>query len=69
MCVFIFFVGSFMFVNNQFYMMYYTSLQADDMKVIVQLYDERPMAASIPNRATCTVVEAADVVKGSGPMP
>ncbi|XP_073054662.1 uncharacterized protein [Primulina eburnea] len=41
----------------------------DDMKVTVQLYDEKPMAASMPNRATCTVVEAADVVKGSGPMP
>ncbi|XP_073300916.1 uncharacterized protein [Primulina huaijiensis] len=41
----------------------------DDMKVTVQLYDEKPMAASMPNRATCTIVEAADVVKGSGPMP
>ncbi|XP_075521857.1 uncharacterized protein LOC142555081 isoform X2 [Primulina tabacum] len=41
----------------------------DDMKVTVQLYDEKPMAASMPNRAICTVVEAADIVKGSGPMP
>ncbi|PIN06433.1 hypothetical protein CDL12_21018 [Handroanthus impetiginosus] len=41
----------------------------DDMKVTVQLYDERPMSVSIPNRVTCTVAEAAQALKGSGPTP
>ncbi|KAK4380247.1 hypothetical protein RND71_002109 [Anisodus tanguticus] len=30
----------------------------DDMNVSVQLYDGRAMSASIPTRATCTVVES-----------
>lgn len=30
----------------------------DDMKVNVQLYNERAMSASIPTRVTCTVAES-----------
>ncbi|CAA2986465.1 uncharacterized protein LOC111405849 isoform X2 [Olea europaea var. sylvestris] len=41
----------------------------DDMKVIVQLYDERPMSASVPHRVTCTVTEAAEPIKGIGATP
>ncbi|KAK6163780.1 hypothetical protein DH2020_000644 [Rehmannia glutinosa] len=37
----------------------------DDMEVTVQLYDERPLSASIPHRVTCTVAEAAEALKGS----
>ncbi|KAL7154351.1 hypothetical protein ABFS83_04G228300 [Erythranthe nasuta] len=41
----------------------------EEMEVTVQLYDDKPLSASIPNRVTCTVTEAADAVKGSGPTP
>ncbi|CAI9768664.1 unnamed protein product [Fraxinus pennsylvanica] len=41
----------------------------DDMKVTVQLYDERPMSASVPQRVTCTVMEAAEPIKGIGATP
>ncbi|CAH9094556.1 unnamed protein product [Cuscuta europaea] len=46
----------------------YVYLQ-DDMKVSVQLYDERPMSASIPSRVTCTVAEAQIQVKGASVTP
>ncbi|KAL2239164.1 UNVERIFIED_CONTAM: Elongation factor P [Sesamum indicum] len=39
----------------------------DDMEVTVQLYDERPLSVKIPHRVTCTVTEAADSLRGSGP--
>lgn len=41
----------------------------DEMEVTVQLYDERPLSASIPDRVTCTVVDAAEALKGRGPTP
>lgn len=47
----------------------FCSHYTDGMKVTVQLYDERPLAASIPQRVTCTVAEAAEAQKGSGPTP
>ncbi|KAL3828864.1 hypothetical protein ACJIZ3_017666 [Penstemon smallii] len=37
----------------------------DDMNVKVQMYDERPVSASVPSRVTCKVAEASDAVKGS----
>ncbi|GER50727.1 elongation factor P [Striga asiatica] len=37
----------------------------DDMEITVQLYNEKPLAASIPHRVTCTVVEAGEALKGS----
>ncbi|KAL0389813.1 UNVERIFIED_CONTAM: Elongation factor P [Sesamum calycinum] len=39
----------------------------DDMEVTVQLYDERPLSVKIPHRVTCTVTEAAEALRGSGP--
>ncbi|KAL9263530.1 Elongation factor P-like protein [Drosera capensis] len=36
----------------------------DDMKVTVQYYDERLMSASVPQRVTCTVMEAQTPMKG-----
>lgn len=44
-------------------------MHTDGMEVTVQLYDERPLSASIPYRVTCTVVEAAVAIKGSGTPP
>ncbi|EPS58314.1 hypothetical protein M569_16501, partial [Genlisea aurea] len=41
----------------------------DEMKVSIQLYNERALSASIPDRVMCTVVEAAETQKGSGPTP
>ncbi|KAG8387375.1 hypothetical protein BUALT_Bualt02G0014800 [Buddleja alternifolia] len=41
----------------------------DDMKVNVQLYDERAMSATLPSRVTCTVAEAGQSLKGSGTTP
>ncbi|GAB4856139.1 hypothetical protein Ancab_024779 [Ancistrocladus abbreviatus] len=41
----------------------------DDMKVTVQYYDERPMSASVPQRVTCTVVEAQTPMKGVSVTP
>uniref|UniRef100_A0A5B7CA45 Elongation factor P n=1 Tax=Davidia involucrata TaxID=16924 RepID=A0A5B7CA45_DAVIN len=41
----------------------------DDMRVIVQLYDERPMSASVPQRVTCKVVEAQAPMKGIAATP
>ncbi|KAL6511140.1 hypothetical protein OROGR_022264 [Orobanche gracilis] len=37
----------------------------DDMEITVQLYDERPLSATIPHRVTCTVAEADEALKGS----
>jgi translation elongation factor P len=41
----------------------------DDMKVIVELYDDRPMSASVPNRVTCKVAETRDPMKGIHATP
>lgn len=41
----------------------------DGMEVTVQLYDDRPLSASIPTKVTCTIVEAAEALKGSGTPP
>ncbi|XP_059659372.1 uncharacterized protein LOC132306138 isoform X6 [Cornus florida] len=41
----------------------------DDMKVNVQLYDGKPVSASIPQRVTCKVVEAQAPIKGIGATP
>lgn len=46
----------------------YVYLQ-DDMKVSVQMYDEKPMLASIPTRVTCTISEAPVHVKGASVTP
>ncbi|GFP92462.1 elongation factor p [Phtheirospermum japonicum] len=37
----------------------------DDMTVTVQLYDERPLSASIPHRVTCSVAESDEARPGS----
>ncbi|KAK9273466.1 hypothetical protein L1049_018276 [Liquidambar formosana] len=41
----------------------------DDMKVMLQLYDGRPMSASVPKRVTCTVAEAQGHMKGITATP
>ncbi|XP_074331607.1 uncharacterized protein LOC141668573 [Apium graveolens] len=41
----------------------------DDMSVTVELYDDKPMSASVPPRVTCTVVETQAPVKGIGATP
>ncbi|XP_027072767.1 uncharacterized protein [Coffea arabica] len=41
----------------------------DDMKVKLQLYDEKPMSVSIPPKVTCTVAEAQVPIKGSTATP
>ncbi|GMP92133.1 hypothetical protein CsSME_00042487 [Camellia sinensis var. sinensis] len=41
----------------------------DNMTVTVQLYDERPMSASVPQRVTCKVVEAQVPMKGIAATP
>lgn len=41
----------------------------DDMKVTLHLYDGRIMSASIPQRVTCTVVEAQTHTKGMTATP
>lgn len=41
----------------------------EDMKVYLQLYDGRPMSASVPKRVTCTVAEAQAHVKGITATP
>lgn len=47
----------------------YSSWHADDMKVTLQIYDKRPMSASIPQKVTCIVAEAQVPVKGSTATP
>ncbi|KAL4198495.1 hypothetical protein AMTRI_Chr03g46170 [Amborella trichopoda] len=41
----------------------------DGMTVTVQLYDGKPMSASVPQRVTCTVVEAQTIAKGQTLTP
>lgn len=41
----------------------------DDMTVSVQLYDGKPMSASVPQRVTCEVVEAQVPMKGIAATP
>ncbi|KAK2970299.1 hypothetical protein RJ640_012651 [Escallonia rubra] len=41
----------------------------DDMTVTVELFDERPMSASVPLRVTCTVTDAQVHMKGLGATP
>ncbi|KAG5517752.1 hypothetical protein RHGRI_038212 [Rhododendron griersonianum] len=41
----------------------------DDMTVTVQLYDGKPMSASVPQRVTCEVVEAQVPMKGIAATP
>ncbi|KAJ0982277.1 hypothetical protein J5N97_010532 [Dioscorea zingiberensis] len=41
----------------------------DDMKVSVQYYDGKPMSASVPQRVTCTVVDAQPNTKGLTAAP
>ncbi|XP_051134364.1 uncharacterized protein LOC127253693 [Andrographis paniculata] len=41
----------------------------DDMRISVQLYNEQAMSVSIPQKVTCTVAEASEALKGSGPTP
>ncbi|CAN6476725.1 unnamed protein product [Victoria cruziana] len=41
----------------------------DNMTVTLQFYDGKPMSASIPQRVTCTVVEAQPVAKGQTASP
>eukprot|EP00262_Sarcandra_glabra_P004054 TRINITY_DN15033_c0_g1_i2.p1 TRINITY_DN15033_c0_g1~~TRINITY_DN15033_c0_g1_i2.p1 ORF type:complete len:173 (-),score=33.51 TRINITY_DN15033_c0_g1_i2:340-858(-) len=41
----------------------------DDMTVTVQFYDGKPMSASVPQRVTCTVVEAQPNSKGLTATP
>jgi len=39
------------------------------MTVTVQLYDGKPMSASVPQRVTCKVVEAQVPMKGIAATP
>lgn len=41
----------------------------DDITVSVELFNDRPMSASVPKRVTCTVVEAQVQMKGMGATP
>ncbi|KAL1809564.1 hypothetical protein DCAR_0729114 [Daucus carota subsp. sativus] len=41
----------------------------DDMSVTVEMYDDKPMSASVPPRVTCTVVETPAPVRGIGATP
>ncbi|KAI3511667.1 hypothetical protein L1887_18824 [Cichorium endivia] len=41
----------------------------DDVTVSVELFNDRPMSASVPKRVTCTVVEAQVPMKGMGATP
>nr|GEV01661.1 triacylglycerol lipase-like 1 [Tanacetum cinerariifolium] len=41
----------------------------DDITVSVELYNDKPMSASVPKRVTCTVVEAQAAMKGMGATP
>ncbi|CAN6476724.1 unnamed protein product [Victoria cruziana] len=41
----------------------------NNMTVTLQFYDGKPMSASIPQRVTCTVVEAQPVAKGQTASP
>ncbi|GJN22953.1 hypothetical protein PR202_gb10563 [Eleusine coracana subsp. coracana] len=41
----------------------------DEMKVTLQYFDGRPMSASVPQRVTCTVVEAQPNTKGLTAQP
>ncbi|KAL8204682.1 hypothetical protein R6Q57_010305 [Mikania cordata] len=41
----------------------------DDITVSVELFNDRPMSASVPKRVTCTVVEAQVPMKGMGATP
>ncbi|XP_049935055.1 uncharacterized protein LOC116253146 isoform X3 [Nymphaea colorata] len=41
----------------------------DNMTVTLQFYDGKPMSASVPQRVTCTVVEAQPVAKGQTASP
>ncbi|KAL6893868.1 hypothetical protein ACP4OV_007966 [Aristida adscensionis] len=41
----------------------------DEMKVSLQYFDGRPMSASVPQRVTCTVVEAQPHTKGLTAQP
>ncbi|KAL6966238.1 hypothetical protein U1Q18_032018 [Sarracenia purpurea var. burkii] len=41
----------------------------DDMTVTVQLYNDKPMSASVPQRVTCKVVEAQVPMKGIAATP
>ncbi|KAK1281697.1 hypothetical protein QJS10_CPB22g01258 [Acorus calamus] len=41
----------------------------DNMKVTLQLFDGKPMSASVPPRVTCTVVEAQTHSKGQTAQP
>ncbi|KAL5708581.1 hypothetical protein ACHQM5_019363 [Ranunculus cassubicifolius] len=41
----------------------------EDMKVTLQTYDGKVMSASVPNRVTCTVVEAKSHIKGLTATP
>lgn len=45
------------------------SCWTDDMKVTVQYYDGKPMSASVPQRVTCTVVDAQPNTKGLTAAP
>lgn len=47
----------------------YFSLITDEMKVTLQYFDGRPMSASVPQRVTCTVVEAQPNTKGLTAQP
>ncbi|KAJ8645127.1 hypothetical protein MRB53_006875 [Persea americana] len=41
----------------------------EDMKVSLQMYDGKPMSASVPQRVTCTVTEAQSPMKGLTATP
>ena len=41
----------------------------DEMKVNLQYFDGRPMSATVPQRVTCTVVEAQPNTKGLTAQP
>lgn len=44
-------------------------LITDEMKVNLQYFDGRPMSGTVPQRVTCTVVEAQPNTKGLTAQP
>ncbi|KAL8252529.1 hypothetical protein R6Q59_036222 [Mikania micrantha] len=48
---------------------YEKSMSLDDITISVELFNDRPMSASVPKRVICTVVEAQVPMKGMGATP
>ncbi|PPS07623.1 hypothetical protein GOBAR_AA12996 [Gossypium barbadense] len=45
------------------------SFMTEEMKVTLELYDGRPLTASVPKRVTCTIKETQTPMKGVSATP